>query len=176
MFSPSVVPLTVRASSDEQVADAREQRAQAAGVVEILHQVLARRPDVREQRRRARERVEPVERRARRRRAARSRSGARRALVEPPSASTVVIALSNAAAVRMSRGFRSSQTISTMRRPVSRRHARVARIGGGNRRRARQREAQRLGGATSSSTPCPSSCSARASARCRPRSPASRAR
>ncbi len=41
------------------------------------------------------------------------------ALVEPPSASTVVIALSTLAAVRMSRGLRSSHTMSTMRRPVS---------------------------------------------------------
>ena len=41
------------------------------------------------------------------------------ALVEPPIASTVVIALSTAAAVTKSRGLRSSHTMSTMRRPVS---------------------------------------------------------
>ena len=41
------------------------------------------------------------------------------ALVEPPSASTATIALSMLAAVTMSRGFRSSQTMSTMRRPES---------------------------------------------------------
>src|SRR6185436_13521408 len=40
------------------------------------------------------------------------------ALVEPESARTVVIALSYDAAVRRSEGFRSSQTISTMRLPV----------------------------------------------------------
>ena len=41
------------------------------------------------------------------------------ALVDPPSARIVVIALSMAPAVTKSRGFKSSQTISTMRRPVS---------------------------------------------------------
>jgi len=41
------------------------------------------------------------------------------AFVEPPSARIAVIALSTAAAVAMSRGFRSSHTMSTMRRPVS---------------------------------------------------------
>ena len=41
------------------------------------------------------------------------------ALVEPPSASTAVTALSNEPAVRMSEGFRSSHTMSTMRLPVS---------------------------------------------------------
>jgi hypothetical protein len=40
------------------------------------------------------------------------------ALVEPPRPSTAVTALSNAAGVRMSSGFRSSHTISTMRLPV----------------------------------------------------------
>src|SRR5579864_3683694 len=39
------------------------------------------------------------------------------ALVEPASASTAVIALSNEEAFRMSLGLRSSQTISTIRRP-----------------------------------------------------------
>ena len=43
MFSPSVLPLTVRASSASRSPISFEQRAQAAGVVEILHQVLARR-------------------------------------------------------------------------------------------------------------------------------------
>ncbi len=41
------------------------------------------------------------------------------ALVDPPSASTAVIALSIAAAVTMSRGFRSSHTMSTILRPLS---------------------------------------------------------
>ena len=40
------------------------------------------------------------------------------ALVEPDSACVVTIALSNAFAVRKSLGFKSSHTISTMRRPV----------------------------------------------------------
>src|ERR1700730_5519653 len=39
------------------------------------------------------------------------------ALVEPPSASTVAIALLNEASRKISRGLRFSQTISTMRRP-----------------------------------------------------------
>src|SRR5439155_22982380 len=39
------------------------------------------------------------------------------ALVEPASASTAVIALSKEAALKMSLGLRSSQTISTIRRP-----------------------------------------------------------
>ena len=41
------------------------------------------------------------------------------ALVDPPSASTAVTALSNEAAVSRSEGLRSSQTMSTMRLPVS---------------------------------------------------------
>ena len=41
------------------------------------------------------------------------------AFVEPPIAMSTVIALSKEAAVRMSDGFRSSQTISTIRRPVA---------------------------------------------------------
>ena len=41
------------------------------------------------------------------------------ALVEPPSASTATMALSMLPRVTMSVGFRSSQTMSTMRRPVS---------------------------------------------------------
>jgi hypothetical protein len=40
------------------------------------------------------------------------------ALVDPPSANTVVIALPNAAAVSRSDSFTSSQTIATIRRPV----------------------------------------------------------
>src|SRR5436190_21236550 len=39
--------------------------------------------------------------------------------VEPLKAISVAIALSKAADVAMSRGFRSSQTISTMRRPLA---------------------------------------------------------
>ena len=39
-------------------------------------------------------------------------------LVEPPSASTAVTALSNDVGVRKSSGFTSSHTISTMRLPV----------------------------------------------------------
>ena len=41
------------------------------------------------------------------------------ALVDPPRASTATIALSMLAGVTMSVGFKSSQTMSTMRRPVS---------------------------------------------------------
>ena len=41
------------------------------------------------------------------------------ALVDPPSAMAVVTAFSKAAVVRISRGRRSSQTISTMRRPAA---------------------------------------------------------
>ena len=41
------------------------------------------------------------------------------ALVDPPSAIAAVTAFSNAAVVMMSRGFRSSHTISTMRRPAA---------------------------------------------------------
>ena len=40
-------------------------------------------------------------------------------LVEPPSASTVVMALSKLASVKKSRGLRSCHTISTIRRPLS---------------------------------------------------------
>src|SRR3954465_11725396 len=41
------------------------------------------------------------------------------AFVDPPSAMAAVTAFSNAAVVMMSRGFRSSQTMSTMRRPAA---------------------------------------------------------
>ena len=41
------------------------------------------------------------------------------ALVEPPRAMATVTAFSKASVVRMSRGFRSSQTISTIRRPLA---------------------------------------------------------
>ena len=52
----------------QQIAQAVEDAAQAARVVEVLHQELARRPDVREERRAPRQRVEAIEiqRRARR--------------------------------------------------------------------------------------------------------------
>ena len=40
------------------------------------------------------------------------------ALVEPPIAELTLIAFKKASRVRMSDGFRSSRTISTMRRPV----------------------------------------------------------
>src|SRR5262249_51186871 len=40
-------------------------------------------------------------------------------LVEPLNAISVAMALSNAADVAISRGFRSAQTISTMRRPLA---------------------------------------------------------
>ena len=66
------------------------------------------------------------------------------ALVDPPSASTATIALSMLAAVTMSVGFRSSQTMSTMRRPVSLAIRAWRESGGGNRRGARQRQSQRL--------------------------------
>ena len=41
------------------------------------------------------------------------------ALVEPPMAEFTTMAFSKASRVRMSEGFRSSHTISTMRLPVS---------------------------------------------------------
>ncbi len=41
------------------------------------------------------------------------------ALVEPPMALLTTMAFSNASRVMMSEGFRSSHTMSTMRRPVS---------------------------------------------------------
>ena len=69
--------------------------------------------------------------------------------------------------------FTSSHTISTIRRPGVRRHPRVPRVGGRDRRRARAASRPAPPPRSSSSTPCPSSCSARASGRCRSRSPAS---
>ena len=92
-------PLTVRASRSSRSPRSLQQRAQAAGVVEILHQVLARRAGcwraaacVRD------ERVEAVERRAACRRAAPSRSGARPRWSSRRARARVVIALSNDAA------------------------------------------------------------------------------
>ena len=61
MFSPSVLPLTVGSSVFEQRRDLLQQRAQAARVVEILHQVLAGGPQVGEHRHVLRELVEAVE-------------------------------------------------------------------------------------------------------------------
>ena len=135
--------------------------AQAAGVVEVLHQELARRAGCwrgpasgatarRSDRDRARRR--------------RGRAIAIRwmiALVEPPSAMAAVTALSNASAVRMSRGVRSSHTISTMRRPAAAAMRGCAGVGRRNRRRARQRHARAPRRPPPSSTPCPSSCTCR---------------
>ena len=151
----------------EEVGQTRHQPAQAARVVEVLHQVLARRPHVRQHGRAARERVEAVEVEIARQRAARWRSGARsrwssRRAPVPWSPRCRSRALSTT-----SRIWRSSHTISTMRLPDSVAICAVTRVRRGDRRGAGQRQAHRLGRAASSSTPCPSSCSGRASARCR---------
>ena len=53
------------------------------------------------------------------------------ALVDPPIAELTRIAFRNAARVRMSDGFRSAATISTMRRPVSQAHSWRSRCGAG---------------------------------------------
>ena len=119
MFSPMVLPVTVMQDRSSLLAQIVHQRAQAAGVEEILHQVFARRPHI-------------GEHRHLRATAGRSVSmsigmPARRAiattwmmaLVEPPIAMCTLMALSNAAAVRIFSGVRSSHTMSTMRRPAT---------------------------------------------------------
>ena len=65
---------TVQRLTIDQIAQIREQRAQPAGVEEVLHQVLARRADVGEERRLPGDRVERVEIERARRRGAPSRS------------------------------------------------------------------------------------------------------
>ena len=176
MFSPSVRPLTVRASSVEQVAEVapaaragrRRSRSPPSGTCPTggcwRAPACARASS-----------SKCVERRARRRRAAPSRSGGRSALVEPPSASTVVTALSKRARGRGCRDGLQVLPHHVDDAPAGeRRHLRVARVGarGSRRRRAASGRAPRR--RWSSSRRCPSSCSGRASARCRPRSPASR--
>ena len=175
-FSPSVLAVDGERRRVEQVGELRQQAAQAAGVVEVLHQVLARRAQVGEHRRAARERVE-----ARRGRAA---TPARRAiairctiaLVEPPSASTVGDRVVERARVDDVARLRGPPTPS--RRcacPTASPSARGAsRAPGSTRRRAASGPALRR--RWSSSRRCPSSCSARASARCRPRLRATRPR
>ena len=65
-------------------------------------------------------------------------------LVEPEIAMSAMTALLSAAGVTMSEGFRSSQTMSTIRRPAARRHAHMLGIDGGNRAGAGQRQAQHV--------------------------------
>ena len=60
MFSPSVLPVTVRHERSSLSFSSQHQRAQAAGIEEILHQVFARRPDIGEHRHLARDLVEAL--------------------------------------------------------------------------------------------------------------------
>ena len=91
MFSPSVLPLTVIASSLSRSPSCAQQRPQAAGIVEVLHQVFARGAHVGEHRRPARERVEAVERQLHAGAARHARSGARPRWSSRPAPCTVVI-------------------------------------------------------------------------------------
>ena len=85
--------------------------------------------------------------RASARRGARARSDARPRWSSRRSRARRRPRCGSIARVMRSDGFRSSQTMSTMRFPGPRRHHRVARVGRRDRGRARQRHAERLGGA-----------------------------
>ena len=64
MFSPTVLPLAVTASEVQQRRDLLHHHRQAAGVAEVLHQVLARGLQVDQARQLAGQPVEVVDRRA----------------------------------------------------------------------------------------------------------------
>ena len=123
-----------------------QHRGHAARVVEVLHQVLARRPHVGEQRRRCAT--------ARRSGGAAAAPPVRPAmatrctiaLVEPPIAMSARIALSKAAAVRISEGLGPrASAISTARRPDISASASRRESARGDGRVAGQRHAERLG-------------------------------
>ena len=127
----------------EQIAQAIEHAAQAAGVVEVLHQELAGRPDVREERRAPRQRVEAIQ--------IQRRAGASRHRDEMDDRV-------GRSAERHRRRHRVLERLG--RQDVARRqvfphhlddaaagrggHARMRRVGRRNRRRAGQRQAQRV--------------------------------
>ncbi len=130
----------------QQTAEAGEQRAQSAGVVEVFHQVLARRPDVREEGCLAGERIELVEVErhagaARHRDQVHDRVG--RTADREHGGHGIVEGSGRDEVGRLEvvphhlDDARAGQCG----------HRRMARVGGGYRRSAGQREAQRLGGA-----------------------------
>ena len=153
----------------QQVADVVQQRAQSAGVEEVLHQELARGTDVRDQRHLARDGVEAVDRQrhagaARQRHHVHDRIG--RAAQRQDRRDGIVDGRRGQEVARL-QVFPHHFDDPPAR---FRRHPAVARIGGGNRRRAGQREAHRLGGGGHRRRRAHRHAMARASARCRPRS------
>ena len=134
-----------QAGQIEHAAQLVHQRAQAAGIEEILHQEFAGRAHIGDHRHLARQFVEAVH--------VERHAGAARhrhhmddgSWSSRPSPCARLMALSKAAGVRIFCGVRSSHTMSTMRRPALRAHARMGGIGRRDRRRARQRQAERLG-------------------------------
>ncbi len=98
--------MTVFGIEIDEVAELRHQLRHAAGVMEMLHVMLARRLQVDQHRHFAAELVERVEVDLVRRRGRRSRSDGSSPLVEPPIACSTTCALRNAAGVRISLGLR----------------------------------------------------------------------
>ena len=169
MFWPSVRPLTVRQSRSSSALELRQQRADAAGVEEILHQEL--RPTA--ARWRAPGSAAPV------RRSAGGSAGCRPGAPSPRHGSWRWSS-------RPSPGGSGSRCRRLQAHDVGglqilpdhlddapargRAHARMAGVGGRDRGGAGQREAHGLGHARSWWRRCPWSCTCRRSGRCRSRS------
>ena len=132
------------ASQVEQVGDAREECRHTAGIVEVLHEVLPGGPEVGEHGRRARERVEAVERQGHARTAGEREQvddGVRRAGERHVGDDRVVER-------RRGQDPRGTQVLPHhVDDPAAARrsHPGVGRVDGGDRRRARQGHPQRLG-------------------------------
>ena len=116
-------------------------------LVQVGGDVAAAGLQVREQRRRARDPVEVVDRRAATPASRASASRCSTALVEPPEAATTAIAFSNASRVMMS--LRPQSSLSSVHRPA-RRHRRptsaLRGVHGGDHAAAHRRDAERLEG------------------------------
>ena len=153
----------------ERVADLGHHRGHAAGLVEVLHQVLARGLEVGDERHLARELVEALERQVE------AEAAGDRGQVDDRvrRAAERVQRRDRVVERRRREDLREPQVLAhhlhdAPARDVGERAA--ARVGGGDRRGAGQRRAERLGHRRSSCWRCPSCCSGRRSASSRPRS------
>ena len=111
-------PVDRRAVGMQQIAQSRQDAAQPACVIEVLHEELSARADVAEERRAAGQRIEPIEIEVGAG-TARHRDQVNDGIGRAASAIAAVTAFSNASVVRISRGVRFSQTMSTIRRPLA---------------------------------------------------------
>ena len=117
--APSVRPSTVIAERSRWSPQAGEQRPQSAGEIEVLHQIGAGGEQIGQHGNACGRFCHVLERRARPRRVRTSRSGGSRRWSSRRAPCRSARPFMKAARVRMSDGFRSSQTISTIREPAS---------------------------------------------------------